>query len=224
MKVRNYNLIFFALVLLTSVISPKARADTAASSEYRVKAAFLFNFIKFVDWPGEKENEKKPIIVGILGKNPFGDAFAPIKNKKVKGRNLIIKEFESFKDFKRYEENDKSEFDKKMKAVRECHVLFICLSEKKYLKEILDFVQDQSILTVGDMSNFVESGGITNLLLEEKKVRFEINVTAARKAGLQIRSQLLRMAKRVVDKKDVGRSIESTERQNASYAESDDKT
>jgi len=81
-------------------------------------------------------------------------------------------------------------------------VLYVCASEKEHLKEIINIVEGSSVLTVGDTDGFLEAGGIINLLIEDKKVRFEVNVTAAEKANLQIRSQLLRLAKRVVKEKE----------------------
>jgi len=173
-------------------IAPKARADSTSSQEYQVKAAFLYNFIQFVDWPEEKSaDSNEPITIGIIGKDPFGNAFEFIKDKKVKGgRGVIIKRFKSFEDLKKSTE---------IEALTKCHLLFICSSEQKNLKETIDFLKDHSVLTVADMQGFLESGGIVNFVIEENKVGFEINIAAAEHAKLKIRSQLLRLAKRIVE-------------------------
>jgi len=186
-----------------AAVAPKAGADSAASREYQIKAAFLYNFIKFVDWPKEKVTDPNaPLTIGIIGKDLFGNAFDPVGDKDTKGRKVLIKRFKPWEELKKSGEKDKSLLDREIEALRKCHLLFICSSEEKNLKEIINLVKDHSILTVADVQDFLESGGIINFLMEEKKVRFEINVTTARRAKLQIRSQLLRLAKRVIEEKD----------------------
>jgi len=201
MRIKAFNLIALASVLLIAAIASKARADSATGSEYQVKAAFLYNFIKFADWPEEKmADDNEPIIVGIIGSDPFGDAFKPIKDKPIRGKKVIIKLFKGLEELKKKSEKDTSEKHPQIKAIRKCHLLFICNSEKERFKETINLVQDYSVLTVADTQGFLESEGIVNFVMEEKKVRFEINVTAAKQAKLKIRSQLLRLAKRIVEK------------------------
>jgi len=182
-------------------IAPKARADSPSSQEYQVKAAFLYNFLQFVDWSEEKSaDSNKPITIGIIGKDPFGNAFEPIKDKKVKGRSVIIKRFKSFEELKKSTGKDKPELGREIEALTKCHLLFICSSEQENLKEIINSVRDHNVLTVGETEGFLESGGIINCFVEENKIRFEINISAAERAKLEIRSQLLRLAKRIVEK------------------------
>jgi hypothetical protein len=181
-----------------AAIAPGARADSSSNQEYQVKAAFLYNFIQFVDWPEETSDSNEPITIGIIGNDPFGNAFEPIKDKKVKGRAVVIKRFESFEKPKNSTEKDKPESDQEIETLTKCHLLFICPSEQKNLKEIIDTVKDHGVLTVGEMEGFLESGGIINWFVEEKKIRFEINTAAAERAKLKIRSNLLRLAKRIV--------------------------
>jgi hypothetical protein len=151
----------------------------------------------FVDWPQEKiGSSTEPIVIGVIGKDPFENAFEPIKDKQAKDRKVIIKRFKGLEELKK---SDKAEMDQAIGDIRKCHLLFICSSEKGVVKEITDLVKDYNVLTVGDMENFLESGGgIINFVPEEDKVRFEINLTVAKQAKLQIRSQLLRLAKRVI--------------------------
>lgn len=190
-----------ALVLLIAATAPRAGAASVTSSEYQVKAAFLYNFIKFIDWPGEDTaDSNEPIVIGILGKDPFGDAFKPIENKQIKEREVIIKRFKRLEEQEKSGDKDKDddELQKQIEAIRECQLLFICSSEKTRLKEIIDLVKDYNILTVGDTEGFLNSGGIIEFVMEENKVRFEISITAANRAKLKVRSQLLRLAKKVV--------------------------
>jgi len=192
-------LIVLVPVLLVAPCVVQGADDNAAEREYQIKAAFIYNFIKFVDWPKEKVAESnEPAIIGIVGKDPFGNAFAPVKDKEDKDRKVLIKRFKPIEELKKSGEKDKSLLEREIDSLRKCHLLFICSSEEKSINEIINLVKDYSVLTIGDMQGFLESGGIINFITEEKKVRFEINVTAAKRAKLKIRSQLLRLAKRVV--------------------------
>jgi hypothetical protein len=202
MKIKVY--IFTALVstLPLGFLAPQAQAVRTPTPEYRIKAAFLYNFIKFVDWPEEKmADSNEPITIGIIGTDPFGCAFEAVKDKKLKGRKVVIKRFEGLKEQGPSDKKDKSGPKRTTEALRKCHLLFISSSEKERLREIINLVMDDSVLTVGDMKGFLESGGIINFLMEDKKVRFEINVAAAKKSKLKISSKLLRLAKRVVEEK-----------------------
>jgi hypothetical protein len=190
MRIRSYiSLTLFSCVLVTV---PAVRADSEKSKEYQIKAAFLYNFIKFVDWPKEKLTAET-IVIGVIGKHSFGKTFEPLKDKQVKDKKVIIKQFQSAEG---------SELtDTQIEAVRKCHILFVCQSEAERLETIINSVKGHSVLTVGDMTDFLDSGGIINFVKEDEKVRFEINNTAAKKAKLDIRSKLLRLAKKVIDEK-----------------------
>ncbi len=197
MNIKAHILIVTVLTLLVVPTVPQARADTTSSREYQVKAAFLFSFINFVDWPKEKLTEgNNQINIGIIGNDPFGKAFEPIKDKQVKGKDVVIKRFKAFKEL-----NQSSE---EIEAIKKCHLLYICPSEKDEFRKIINLVMKHNILTVGDTKSFLESGGIINFLMEDKKVRFEINNTVAEQTELKIRSKLLRLAKRVIQSKPSG--------------------
>lgn len=199
MRIKAYNPIVLVLALFTVAIAIGAQTDSASSREYQVKAAFLYNFIKFVDWPEEETaNTNELITIGIIGKDPFGNAFEPIKDKPVKGRKVVVKWFKGLEELEKSSQKDKSQEHPQIEAIRKCHLLFICPSEKERFKEIINSLKDNSVLTVADTQGFLESGGIINFVIEENKVNFEINVAAAEHAKLKIRSQLLRLAKRVV--------------------------
>lgn len=191
-----------SVLILILTATGRVHAGQAASEtnrEYQIKAAFLYNFVRFTDWPGESaadSNEpntvdsNEPITIGIIGEDPFGDAFEPIKNERIKGRKIVLKRFKGLEQSK--------QSDEQIKGVRKCHLLFVCRSQKEQLGEIIDVVKDRPVLTVADMGGFLESGGMINFIMEENKIRFEINLTAARHAGLRISSKLLGLAKRVL--------------------------
>ena len=212
-KTRLITIWFFvaaALMVPTEAVFAGADSDQSASQEYQIKAAFLYNFLKFVDWPQEKTSDtNEPIVIGIIGNDPLEDAFKPIEGKThedVNGKTIVIKYFKSFEELKKSGENSKDNLQKELEALRKCHLLFICSSEQKNLSQILDAVKDSYVLTVGESPEFIGLGGIINFVLEDEKVRFEINVAAADKAQLKIRSQLLRLAKKVVDDNSVAKS------------------
>jgi hypothetical protein len=185
---------------IAAKVASKIEADSAANREYQIKAAFLYNFVKFVDWPAEETADvNQPIIIGILGTDPFGDAFEPVKDTHVKGRKVSVERFKSLGELKKDGEQAESELRSQINAIRKCHLLFICSSEKGHLGEIIESLKGMPVLTISELDDFAESGGIIELTMEEEKVRFEINLHVAEKADLKIRSQLLRLAKKVIN-------------------------
>jgi len=194
-----------AIVPIAGKVASNIEADSAANREYQVKAAFLYSFIKFVDWPAEDTVDvNQPIIIGVLGTDPFGNAFEPVKDTHVKGRKVNVERFKSLEDIKKDASQDVSLLRSQTDAIRKCHLLFICSSEKGHLSEIIESLKGASVLTISEMEDFVESRGMIELLMEEGKVRFEVNLSAAEKANLKIRSQLLRLAKKVVNENGSG--------------------
>jgi hypothetical protein len=159
-----------------------ARAQSATAAEYQIKAAFLFNFAKFVDWrPSSFRDGSAPLQICVLGRDPFGEALRNItREKTVNGRKL---EVETVVD---------------LQNARNCHILFIASSEKAQLKRIFESLEGSDALTVGDVKDFIEQGGMINFVLENDRVQFEVSRKAAEKAGLKISSKLLAVAKMVI--------------------------
>ncbi len=196
---RNCYLTGLMMLIIVAIVTASVRAETEPNREYRIKAAFLYNFIKFVDWPKEKiADTNEPITIGIIGKDPFGDAFEPLKNKQLKSKEVAIKRFKSLEEMKKADSEGKQELNEQIETIRKCHILFICSSEQENLGEIINLVKEHNVLTVAEMTGCLKAGGIINLLMEEEKVRFEINASAAKKAGLKVSSDLLRLAKKVI--------------------------
>ena len=178
MRLRATSILGLSLVWLLSV--GDGRAQESQPTEYQIKAAFLFNFAKFVEWPPAAFAEAtSPMVIGILGENPFGDDLErTIRGKTINNRPLVIKEFRSPAE------------------ATNCHVLFISTSEKQRLPEILKSLHGTSVLTVGETDRFIETGGMINFVAEGNKIRFQINEVAAESAGLKISSKLLSLASR----------------------------
>jgi len=152
-----------------------------ALSEYQVKAAYLFNFLKFVEWPEESfADPLAPIVIGVVGEDPFGSALPQVvTGKTVQGRDLVIRIYHAGED------------------LRGAHILFISASERKRLPTILSSLRGSSVLTVADTSGFLDSGGMIQFLNENGRVRFAINVDATGRARLKMSSKLLTLAKMV---------------------------
>ncbi|MDB6021637.1 MAG: hypothetical protein JWQ04_1494 [Pedosphaera sp.] len=157
-----------------------ARADEAGPSEYQVKAAFLYNFAKFVKWPESAFAESNsPITIGIVGEDPFGSALAlAVKDKTINGHPLNLRPVTSPAE------------------MRFCQVVFLCQKPKRNLAETVAALKQASILTVSETDRFTEAGGMINFVMEGTKVRFEINDAAATQAGLTISSKLLNLARK----------------------------
>jgi len=162
------------------VVGGNGHAQESQPTEYQIKAAFLFNFAKFVEWPPRAfAGKASPIVIGILGENPFHDDLARmIQNKTVDDHPLVIKELRSPTE------------------ATNCHILFISASEKERLPAILERLKGASVLTVGETDRFTETGGMINFVLKGNKIRFQINKDAATSAGLKISSKLMSLASR----------------------------
>jgi len=148
------------------------------SREYEIKAAFIYNFAKFVTWPEDTfADNQSPLIIGVLGEDPFGEALKSIEGKIVQDRKIIIKHFNTEKD------------------IDICHVLFISSSEKDHLQQLFDNeISGKKILTVGNMAQFTQSGGVINFVIQKNKTKFEISRKSAERAHLTLSSKLLNLA------------------------------
>ena len=205
MRPRTVMLGVMAVALLTVSLARTVCADAATDREYHLKAAFLYNFMMFVDserfnWESEDHDPDDPndqIQIGIVGKAPFGDAFEPLKDKKIRDHTVVVKTFKGISELAD-DEGRYPEQHPQLDAIGRCHVLFIGASEQSHVETILRPIRTTDILTVADFPGFLEAGGMINFVIEKKKVRFEVNTAAAGRAKLQIRAKLLRLAKRVI--------------------------
>jgi hypothetical protein len=165
--------IFIGLILAGVAVSETQ--ELRGTPEYEVKAAFLLNFAKFVEWPPHAfEDPDQPIRLAIIGRDPFGTSLERlVEEYHVRGRAVVIERLESVSD------------------LDDCQVLFIAVSEPRRLREILDHVAGEPILTVGESRRFLESGGMIRFKLMDRKVRFEIAQDTADRSGLRVSSRLM---------------------------------
>ena len=174
-------LLLFATVLGTNGLA--AEADPALL-ENKVKAAFVFNFTKFIEWPSNAfEKVDTPFVVAVLGADGIASAMEEaVRDKKAHNRPLIVRRLTRIEEL-----GDGSA----------CHLLFVGRSEQARLAEIFSRLEKAGVVTVADSEGFLDQGGMINFVMESKKVRFEINAVAAERVGLKISSQLLKLAIRV---------------------------
>lgn len=174
-------------VLLAAHFGFQGQAQT--TSEYELKALVLSNFPKFIEWTPESfSNNTAPFVVGVVGDDPFnGKLDQTLEGKSLNARPVVVKHF------------------KKGQNLRECHLLFISGSEQQRLAHILENLKGSSVLTVSDINSFCQKGGVIGLELENKKIRFVVNLDTADQARLRISSKLLALAKSVLGERRAGR-------------------
>ncbi len=169
---------FFAFAVLTLALFLEAEkvwcGDERKPTEYQVKAAYIYNFAKFVEWP---QGGGADVDVCVLGDDPFGRDLSLIEGKKVLNRKITVREVDSYRN------------------ANACDILFISRSEEDDLPRIIKFLMRLPVLTIGDGEGFADKGVMINFYMENRTVRFEINPKAAGRAGLRISSNLLRIAK-----------------------------
>jgi hypothetical protein len=170
------NIISALCLIACSAVNLPAQEQKAG--EYQVKALFLYNFINFVDWPADSSIHSSPTInVCVIGDDPFDNALDNIRDNTVKDKKLAIRFYRPYDEPKG------------------CHLLFIPATEKRHVAKILKSVRESNVLTVGDTEESARQGAIIGFYIEQNKVRFAINIEAARRAGLRISAKLLKLAK-----------------------------
>ncbi len=174
---RQLPMLFWVALALFVVACLQRNPSVAAPDEYKVKAAFVYNFAKFTTWPAEAfAKSDAPFVIGIVGKDPFGGAIDDtMKGKTVETHPVTIRRV-------------------KWAEAKDCHLLFVSGSEGSKTRD-MDPVKTVPILTVGEVSGFAQRGGIINFVSEDEKIKFEINPEAAKRANLSISSKLLSLAK-----------------------------
>ena len=165
---------WLAAVLLAAGGAARAQTPT----EYELKAIFLYNFTKYVEW--DEEPAKKPLPVCILGEDPFGEALdGVVAGETAHGRRLVVRRIGTVAE------------------ALACDVVFLAESEDPQLETVLAALAERAVLTVGESERFIREGGIIRLREDENRIRIVINVDAAKRAGLRISSQLMKLGELV---------------------------
>lgn len=181
-------LIFTIAICIVIVLGGRAKAGLGAQAtlpadsqsapdEYVVKAALLYNFAKFAKWPAESFADPiSPLQICVLGKDPFGATLDTLVGKRVRNRQVATSRFAD------------------VRHVKKCHLLFIAESEQRQVTRILEYLRDLPVLTIADMPNFVQLGGIISLKIVKDRIRFEINIAVSKRVHLNFSSDLLMSA------------------------------
>jgi hypothetical protein len=164
---------------LCLAVTPGPLAAQKGPSEYEVKAAFLYNFARFVEWPPDAPGrDERPFVVAVLGDDPFGDALdRTLAGKTVASRPIAVRRLSSPEE------------------AQHANIVFVSSSEKAQISHVLRVLGGARVLTVGEMSGFAEQGGMIGFRTENRRIRFDINADQAHRAGLRISSQLLKLAR-----------------------------
>jgi YfiR/HmsC-like len=166
------------LVIFALLHIPALQAQQPKVSEYQVKAVYLYNFGRFVQWPANAPTAKgDSFSICVLGQDPFGQTLdSTLAGETLDGKPVAVKRISTARD------------------AGNCRILFISSTEESHLKDILAALDESCILTVSDMPAFSRRGGMIQFVLEGDKVRFEINLTKAETAKLTLSSELLKVA------------------------------
>jgi len=190
-KVRPWAVLIVCLVALIGMAALPARSSQAElaagsgegptqSSEYAVKAAFIYNFAQFVDWPPEAFSAPDgPLVIATVGGDPFHRGLErAVNGKRVQDHPLVVRHLSADE------------------PITGCHIVFVAGNDDRRVQTVLAATRGKPALTVGDGSErFLQWGGVVRFYLENNKVRFEVNVKAAEQAGLKISAKLLKLAR-----------------------------
>jgi hypothetical protein len=180
-RLRSVASALILLLVAPSLVLPAPHvwaAPGGSSQEYALKAAFLYNFCQYIEWPPRTfASSSSPIIIGIIGSNPFGSLLMEtVDGERVRGRPIQLKYF------------------RKLDDLRDCHILFISESERGRYNQILNALRGTAVVTVGESDQFIDNGGMIALRAAQNKVGLRINLAAVRTANVDMSSKLLRVA------------------------------
>ncbi len=173
-----------ALVFALVVTDMRPATGFETAPEYRLKAVYVYNFIKFVTWPQSSQSSKRAFVVCVVGDNPFGDELQFVQGKAVKDKVVQV-------DSRRELVHDP---DHSLDLLRDCQMAFISRSERGRLHTILGALHGKPILTVSDIDGFVADNGMIGFSIRAHQVRININLRETRAAGLSVSSKLLEVA------------------------------
>lgn len=180
-------MLFAPLFGQMSLQDKKGDDEKKETTEYDLKAGLIEQFMKFVDFPESVlAKDAKEITLGVLGPDPFGKSLDATAGKTIRGRKIVVKRYDKLDDVKE----------------KECHVLFVAANHAKKLADVTSTLEKKSILVIGETTTSVDSGAAFGLVIKDKKVAFEVNLDAAKKAAISISSKLVKLAARVVKAKD----------------------
>ena len=168
-----------ATALALAAVEPIMATQAPILSERQIKAAFIYNFTKYVEWPAQRfASDDAPLVIGVFGRSPFGAELQEIaQTRKVGGRDVVVKQIETAEE------------------ATAVHVVFFGAADDDHVAEMLAALRNVPVLTVGESAKFAAAGGMITFVRKTDQVRFEIAADSVERAGLKISSQLLKLAK-----------------------------
>ena len=167
---------YLQLISMLLAVLSSGNAVAGSSTEYDIKAAFLYNFAKFVQWKIGDSDHENMLHICILGEDPFGESLDALAGKQAQGKTLKIRRLGDIGER------------------TNCEMLFISSSQATRLKSVLDTIaKEQGLLSISDIDDFASSGGIIELQLVDNKIRFIVNMASAKEANISLSSKLLRL-------------------------------
>jgi YfiR/HmsC-like len=187
-RIRGF--VFFGLLTILVLPLTASRGREERLNEYQAKASFLAAFPKFVEWPPDAFSaEQSPLLLCVFGDFSFGTSLAEAtRGTSIRGRHVEVR------------------WARKEQDLRACHILFVSRSEGKRYGSIFKSIQGANVLTVGETSDFLASGGAIDFLIAEDKLQFEVNIGAASDAHLRISSNMLALARHVISRTEAAKS------------------
>lgn len=175
--------VLLTLVLYGVTVLGSGACVAAPPTEYQLKAAFLLNFARYIEWPAQRLPASMPISICVLGRDPFADALTSLDGRRAQGHDVRARTVNA------------------IDRAADCHVLFVSESEERRLVSILYATSGKSILTVSDIEGFADAGGAIGFVIEDERVRFDINYGTLQRDGLKASAQLLRLGRNVLGTK-----------------------
>jgi len=167
------------ILLMLVLISWSSSVHAELSREYQLKAAYLLNFARFIYWPEDVISTAENFNICVIGENPFAKSLDILSNKKIKNKNINVEYFEN------YNRED------------QCQIVYISKDKKHQVKEILEKINNNTLLTVSDIEDFSKQGGMIGFIRVKNKIKFEINLAQSSKSNIKYRSQLLEVAEQL---------------------------
>jgi uncharacterized protein DUF4154 len=178
------------VVLSLLLMLPPLGAQHTLSSEYQAKANFLAKFPIFIEWPVDAlPLGQASFLICVFGDFPFGTSLS----EKTRGTTA-------------HERRVEIRWVRQEQKLKSCQILFVSRSEQKRYSQVLEAVRGQSVLTVGETTEFLDAGGIVNFTMQQETLQFEVNLVEANKAHLRISSQMLALARRVISKTEAAKT------------------
>lgn len=166
-------------VLLLAMLLGGQAASADSAPEYQLKAAYLFNFAKFTEWPPTALPAGAPVTICVAGRDPFGDALAGLESKMLQSRAVRVRRGVHAED------------------MRGCQIVFITDNDERRMQDLLRAAEAASTLTLSDLDGFVDQGGMIGLITRENRILFDVNFDMTHRANVKLSSQVLKLARSV---------------------------